>query len=328
MDSDANDDSGHGKNGTNVNGVTFDGSKATFDSDAYITLPTNLFASNVCTLSAWVSPGAINNFYGIFSITTSGSDGMELFVDATSGNGGLFAGAFTTRATTAAALSVGVLAHLVVVSDGSAVKIYVNGSHVGADGTTAFSTFSAAAAIGARTDGSLSFGSGGGTSTMRSVAIYSDAKDQTWITEEYNSGTPQKWADWNPTLVAGTLAEIIHDSTTASLSYATVTGGTAPYSNQLRRSTVSGSGYSNVGSPVVGNTAVLDGGTLTPNTDYYFITLSTDNALQTATSNEVHIKTAVAPPTDVQPTRPTSAYMPSFPRIHGIVTKRPMVEKE
>ncbi len=136
-------------------------------------------------------------------------------------------------------------------------------------------------------------------------------------------------AYYNPTPVAGTLSQTSVTSTSAELSYATVTSGTPPYSNQLRRSLISGSGYSNIGSPVVGATAIyLDDEPLTPATDYYYIVVTTDNASQTATSNEVHVTTSAAPAVDVQPTRPTSAYMPSFPRIHGIVTKRPMAEKE
>ncbi len=129
--------------------------------------------------------------------------------------------------------------------------------------------------------------------------------------------------------VAGTLSQTSVTSTSAELHYATVTSGTPPYSNQLRRSLISGSGYSNIGSPVVGATAIyLDDEPLTPATDYYYIVVTTDNASQTATSNEVHVTTSGAPTVDVQPIRPTSAYMPSFPRIHGIVTKRPMAEKE
>ncbi len=131
-----------------------------------------------------------------------------------------------------------------------------------------------------------------------------------------------------PAVTAGTLANTATGSTTASFSYGTVSDGTPPFSNQLRRSLVSGSGYSNVGSPQVGATASFSDSGLTPLTDYYYIVLTTDDASQTATSNEVHVTTSAAPATDVQPTRPTSAYMPSFPRIHGIVTKRPMAEKE
>ncbi len=132
-----------------------------------------------------------------------------------------------------------------------------------------------------------------------------------------------------PSVTAGTLSQTVVTSTSAELHYATVTDGTPPYSNQLRRSPISGSGYSNIGSPVVGATAIyLDDEPLTPATDYYYIVVTTDNASQTATSNEVHVTTSGAPTVDVQPIRPTSAYMPSFPRIHGIVTKRPMAEKE
>ncbi len=93
---------------------------------------------------------------------------------------------------------------------------------------------------------------------------------------------------------AGTLSQTSIGSTTASLSYATVSGGTAPYSNQLRRSLVSGSGYSNVGSPQVGATASFSDTGLTASTDYYYIVVTTDNAAQTATSNEVHVTTSAA----------------------------------
>ncbi len=93
---------------------------------------------------------------------------------------------------------------------------------------------------------------------------------------------------------AGTLSQSSVGSTTASLSYATVSGGTSPYSNQLRRSLVSGSGYSNVGSPQVGATASFSDTGLTASTDYYYVVVTTDDASQTATSNEVHVTTSAA----------------------------------
>ncbi len=124
-------------------------------------------------------------------------------------------------------------------------------------------------------------------------AIYDGvALDASQVAALYNTGTGLQWPF--SAVSAGTLAQTAVTTTTASLSYGTVSSGLAPYSNQLRRSLTSGSGYSNVGSPQVGATASFSDTGLSPSTDYYYIVVTTDNASQTATSNEVHVTTSAA----------------------------------
>ncbi len=333
LDNDANDDSGNGLNLTNNGTVTFDGDKGTFNGTTqFLSSSNSAFQPGsgdfMLTAQVNISGGGIT----ISKDTDSPAGSRDFTLNTDAGVAWYVNGGGAGQATAAALTSfVDYFIAVWYTSADHTLHLQIN------NGTPATGNFSGGTVqsssalfeIGARQySGFEGFYSG----TIKRVGMWKGTiPDATALTALYNSGAVLKFADFpvSDPLVAGTLAELVHDSTTASLTYATVTGGTPPYSNQLRRSTVSGSGYGNVGSPVVGNTAApTDSGPLTPATDYYYIILTTDNASQTATSNEVHIKTAVAPPTDVQPTRQTSAYMPSFPRIHGIVTKRPMAEKE
>ncbi len=141
--------------------------------------------------------------------------------------------------------------------------------------------------------GKVSGGSAGYIGSYDEWAVYDGvALDASQVAALYATGSGVQWPFSTPT--AGTLAQTAVTATTASLSYGTVANGLAPYSNQLRRSLTSGSGYSNVGSPVVGATVSFSDSGLTASTDYYYIVLTTDNASQTATSNEVHVTTSAA----------------------------------
>ncbi len=93
-------------------------------------------------------------------------------------------------------------------------------------------------------------------------------------------------------LAAGTLSVTGHTPSSVSLSLATNTGGTAPYSSQLQRAPdVAGSpgSFSNDGSPVAGATPTFTSSGLTANTKYWFQVVVTDSAGSpgTATSNQV-----------------------------------------
>ncbi len=222
--------------------------------------------------------------------------------------------------------------HYVLVYDGTQgtaanrLAVYRDGVALTASGTSG-TPASSYTVTGNFRVGKVSGGSANYIGSYDEIAVYDGvALDASQVAALYASGAGLSWPF--SAVVAGTLSQTAVTATTASLSYGAVSAGLAPYSNQLRRSTVSGSGYSNVGSPQVGATVTYSDSGLAASTDYYYIVLTTDNASQTATSAELHVTTSAAPVTDVQPTRPTSAYMPSFPRIHGIVTKRPMAEKE
>jgi alpha-L-fucosidase len=95
-------------------------------------------------------------------------------------------------------------------------------------------------------------------------------------------------------LVAGTLTTVANSATSITVAYATVIGGTGPYSNHLQRSTTSGSGFANVGSPVAGATATFPADTgRTAGTTYYYRVVTTDSAGSpaTVTSAELAVTT-------------------------------------
>lgn len=91
---------------------------------------------------------------------------------------------------------------------------------------------------------------------------------------------------------AGALSQVSVGSTTASLSSAVATGGTAPYTYQWYRSTTSGF------SPGAGN--IIDGATeltlddtgLIPNTQYYYVVVATDAGAVTDDSAQLAVATA------------------------------------
>ncbi len=191
----------------------------------------------------------------------------------------------------------GAFFHYVMVYDGtqsagSRLAVYRNGSvlSVASSGGTipASYTINGDFRIGKESGGSGLF-----RGSYDEWAVYDGvALDASQVAALYASGAGVQWPFSTPT--AGTLAQTAVTATTASLSYGTVADGLAPYSNQLQRSLVSGSGYSNVGSPQVGATASFSDTGLTASTDYYYVVVTTDNASQTATSNEVHVTTSAA----------------------------------
>ncbi len=189
LDSDSNDDSGNGNNGTDTS-MSYDGTYGVFSGSGYITLPSNMLSSHVGTWSWWgfITSGGSGYFCGVnmgngsgnstFGILPTNSE-QRFYISYP--NGYLTgAGAYPAYTT---------LYHVVATNDGSTTKIYVNGT-IGTNGTDALPDYNAS--IGKAFGGFANM-----LGSIRCVALYSVAKDQTWVTADYNSGTPQKWADWN-----------------------------------------------------------------------------------------------------------------------------------
>ena len=96
--------------------------------------------------------------------------------------------------------------------------------------------------------------------------------------------------------VAGTLAYSNLTSTSVDLDGGTITGGTVPYSAQLKLSTNGGGTYSNSGSPITGDdTPDWTGVTLTQGTTYHVKYSVTDGAAIAADSNVVTFTTPSSP---------------------------------
>ncbi len=194
LDNDSTDDSGNGKNGTDTS-MSYDGTYGVFSGSAYVTLPTSLLSSNVATISCWFNASTISNYRALYAIYTGNSDAFEVFIPYGAGGGADangWAGAYNTAALHGifSGVSASTLYHLVVASDGSTTRVYLNGSLL-ASGATSFSTFTPACIIGNR--GGLIF-----AGSIRCFALYSDDKHAVtnWVTDDYNSGTAKKWADW------------------------------------------------------------------------------------------------------------------------------------
>lgn len=96
------------------------------------------------------------------------------------------------------------------------------------------------------------------------------------------------------TIAAGSLRVFNRTTTGVTFNYDSIVGGSTPYSNQLQRSTTSGSGFSNVGSAQVGNSVQFTDSGLTPLSTYYYRVVTTDSSSASATSAEypIYIGTA------------------------------------
>lgn len=117
-------------------------------------LGASYFSSNVLSVSMWAMTTSIASYFCLFSVYTSDSDAMEIFVEPGSG-GILFGGNYSNRATTnAGTIFANVPFHVTLTSDGTTTTLYLNGiPYTGTAGTTNFSTFSANAVLGARASG-------------------------------------------------------------------------------------------------------------------------------------------------------------------------------
>jgi hypothetical protein len=97
------------------------------------------------------------------------------------------------------------------------------------------------------------------------------------------------------TLTAGALTLVSVAATTANLSSAVATSGTAPYTYQWYRSTTSGFTPGS-GNLISGATALTLADTgLIPNTTYYYKVVATDSVSATATATQLAVVTAANP---------------------------------
>ncbi len=182
--SNSTDQSGHGKSGTDTS-MSYDGTYGIFSGSGFITLP-SLGTGNLGTWAGWFRDSGTGYAAQCSGGSTTNDLGTSITIMTAEGR----AAAGYSGATKTATLT-NTLVHIVVTNDGTHTNIWVNGvsgtqGNSGAAGNTNFY-------IGKAFDG---FSNANGK--MRCVAFYSDVKDSTWVTADYNSGTPKKWADWNP----------------------------------------------------------------------------------------------------------------------------------
>jgi Concanavalin A-like lectin/glucanases superfamily len=194
LDSDANDDSGNGNNGT-ASGASFDG-KATFNSTTdYITIPdaSGLKINTTFTLAFWANLLSTSVYGWIISKFDSGADvGRGVRTEggsvlcATEQNANFLVPTYTSG-----------LRHHCIISSGGGSTYYIDGSS-SATGSSLTHWFNSDGELRFGSPTSAQFNSSNGSigGTLQSVAFYTDAKDGTWLTADYNGGTPKKWADW------------------------------------------------------------------------------------------------------------------------------------
>lgn len=95
-------------------------------------------------------------------------------------------------------------------------------------------------------------------------------------------------------LAAGALSKVLIGQTTAQLSSAVATGGTAPYTYQWYRSTTTGF-TPGVGNAISGATSLtLSDSGLIPATSYYYVVVATDSVSATANSSQLTVLTEPA----------------------------------
>lgn len=185
LDSNSNDKSGNGHNGTDTS-MSYDGTYGVFSGSGYITLADLVSSSpTIGTWSAWVNDISAGGS-GYFAVANAGSTNNCFGIQATPAEGyfyGDYGAVLRQSPCTASALY-----HIVVTSDGTTEKIYVNG--VLGIPRTAVPVNVSPTTIG-KGPGSWSNMLG----KIRCVGLFSDTKDQAWVTSVYNAGVPMKWAD-------------------------------------------------------------------------------------------------------------------------------------
>jgi len=291
--SDADDKSGNGYNLT-ATGVTFDGTWATFDGSHWARLlssgPTIAFPITAAIWCNFASvPSGYANLHGV------GNDWIEGFgivnrIQDSATKIGAFINSYSSHQAHSVTtdLTTGANHCLLFTYDGANITWYVDGVQKDQQPYAVAIDYSSHNLM----FGQDAAGNGFYTGKLACGILWNRVLSGAEITQFSAgvAGAPPKFSDLvAPT--AGTLLATSHTSTSASLSYATVTGGTPPYSNELKRSTVSGSGYTHVSTGSGATALYVDDEPLTPSTDYYYVVVTTDANSQTATSNEVHVKT-------------------------------------
>ncbi len=201
LDSDSADDSGNGHAGTDTS-ISYNGTYASFGGSSYIDLGNSsaLDPTGNRTISLWFNTTNISARQMLFSrddntlgrsfflaINNGGSPLQNYFIDILG---------TSSDAQQAQTIVSGTFMHVVAVYD--QVRTYIYANTVLANGSTRSGTTSSSTGstiIGGRTYSGFEDRL---TGAVRCVALYSEAKDSTWVAADYNSGTPQKWADWNP----------------------------------------------------------------------------------------------------------------------------------
>jgi len=194
LDVDANDDSGNGLDGTNTGG-TFGGDKwtATGTDNINISLAdSTIISNNAFTISAWISVSG-SSYYDAILLNGEVS---TIWVDKRFGTNRFHVqnSQFTGGTTFQYEAAFDSLEHhCVLVWDGDTLSLYLDGSLVDSS-TVAYSMI--------RGSSFLNFGSfvsewNQTNITLRDVGLYSDAKSSAWAYDDYNNGTPKKWADWS-----------------------------------------------------------------------------------------------------------------------------------
>lgn len=196
LDNDALDDSGNGHDFTNAN-VTFDGTKGTFNgTNARLSFPTfSTLIGSSGTVSIWILPAdvpstlvdaLVHSFVGGVGEFGIQNYGGTIY----SGWNGFGADDRVTDSNTAHWTNT--LQNFVLTwTSGGTTTLYRNGSSLGTHGSTHVGNTTGALYVGYQ-----NYSSSYCQMTAQSLGIYSDVKDSTWVTEEWNSGTPNKWADW------------------------------------------------------------------------------------------------------------------------------------
>lgn len=186
--SDVLDKSSNANDGTN-SGVTFSGGKGVFSGSAYIDLPPSMLGANTYTLAIWIIPITLAAYNPVFAMYNSDGDSLEFAITNEGGVGSGWLPNYSGTTRIAAGTFVpSTQYHVVASMSAGTVKVYINGVLVYTS-TGNLSTFNGGCRIGTRGSSGLFF-----VGTVQNCGLFSDAKDATWVTSVYNSGTPLTWA--------------------------------------------------------------------------------------------------------------------------------------
>ena len=193
LDSDSTDDSGNGNNGTDTS-VSYDGTSVSLGGgsiDFSTAIQPAAFTAVIwANESSW--PAAYKAIFGNSNGAFSRGWALAIGINDVSDRIGLFVNNYTTGGLAYVAtgtLATGSFVHIGMTYDGVNVKLYVSGSQVASNAYSTAIDYSSVTHFGIGILAALS-------GNFRCAALYSVGKDATWMAEDYNSGTPKKWADW------------------------------------------------------------------------------------------------------------------------------------